>query len=419
MRTTGEKRLQKKVTWCCAIVFALFAYLFFAVYQAPLMEIYYDEFATGKLEYNQYVVSIVLTSLLLLLALWLNRFAKFQREWTVLAYIPSFAIMAFVTDIDRSLYVGGDKLLKWVVVFGVAITVYCLSAFFLRRVLFEKLKDITTAANRIIWRNLLLFTLFFMATALLSGNDEVFRNEARAYLNYKNGDIEEALSVGRKSLNASQQLTAQRAFYLAKCNKMGDSIFNYPQYYRSDGLLPSTPRDGVLPPDTVYNMLGERRMKDESAIGYLERITSGDSVSRVAGDYYMCALLLDKRVADFIMVLPRYYDISKPQSLPRHYKEAVLLYSVLNDGYERNGYNISSYNFMDGDKHGENITDSIHKLYAGYKDVYDDFFATDSVGNDFRHILRLRDENSDSIRLSNYTRRHFGDTYWWYYHHSR
>ena len=71
----GEKRLLKWVNWLCAIIFSVFSFTFTAVYQSPLVEVYYDKVATGKLEYNGYVVAAITTTFLLLLALWLNKYA--------------------------------------------------------------------------------------------------------------------------------------------------------------------------------------------------------------------------------------------------------------------------------------------------------------------------------------------------------
>ena len=108
MRNKEEKRLQRVVALFCATLFALFSFFFVAIYQSPLLEALYDHVATGKLDYNGYLVAAVISPLLTLLALWLNRIAKFQREWTAMAYLPSSLLLAFMTDIDRSVYTGGQ-----------------------------------------------------------------------------------------------------------------------------------------------------------------------------------------------------------------------------------------------------------------------------------------------------------------------
>ena len=164
MRNKEEKRLQRVVALFCATLFALFSFFFVAIYQSPLLEALYDHVATGKLDYNGYLVAAVISPLLTLLALWLNRIAKFQREWTAMAYLPSSLLLAFMTDIDRSVYTGGHSCSSWIVIFSLGLLVYIVLSFVLQRVLFEKIKNLAMSVNRMIWRNLVLFVIMFCLT---------------------------------------------------------------------------------------------------------------------------------------------------------------------------------------------------------------------------------------------------------------
>ena len=142
---SGEKHLQRVVAIVCATLFAVFTFAYVAVYQAPLLEAFYDEVATGKLEYNHWLVGAILSFLLTSLALWLNSFTKLRREWTALVYLPSALILAFITDIDRRLYVGGNISYSWITVFALGLAFYVFVAFVQRRMLFEKIKDMAMA----------------------------------------------------------------------------------------------------------------------------------------------------------------------------------------------------------------------------------------------------------------------------------
>ena len=112
----GEKKLQRSVSLLCAIVFAIFSFTFIAVYQSPLLEAFYDKVATGKLNYNGYVVAATATTILLLLSWWMNKLARFQREWTAMSYLPAMLLLAFMTDIDRNIYTGETEYLFWTIV---------------------------------------------------------------------------------------------------------------------------------------------------------------------------------------------------------------------------------------------------------------------------------------------------------------
>lgn len=287
----------------------------------------YDAVATGRLQYNAYVLSAVVTAILVGLALWLNRFAKFQREWTAMAFLPSALILAFITDIERSIFSGGASYNGWMWIFLSGLLLYVFLSFLLGRMLFEKIKNPNMEANRIVWRNLILLTIIFMLVGTLSGGDKNFMREAVQYKHYRNGDIDAALSVSSNSPLASLQLTAQRAYLLSLNGTLGEHLFEYPQYYGSEGLLPPVMRSTPIAPDTVYSHIGMSRKANEDASSYLARTVASDSVSVVAQEYYLASLLLDRRIVDFADEVFEYYNVGDSEKLPKHYKEALVLYS--------------------------------------------------------------------------------------------
>ena len=323
----NEKRIQRIAALLCAVLFVVFSYTFLAVYQAPLLEIFYDKVANGKLQYNAYIVAGIISALLTLLALWLNSMAGFKREWTAVSYLPSCIILAFITDIDRTLYTGGFSYLAWSIIFAVAILFYLFMAFILHRVLFAQIKNLDMEGSRIMWRNMLLLTLLFFLTGTLSSAEEDIKNEAMAYKYYKRGNIDKALKVGRNAASASRELTSSRAYYLALKGELGERLFAYPQYYGSEALLPSFTQTTPLSPDTVYSQFDIERRATDTTLEFLTRAASADSVSRNVADYYLSALLLEKRLDEFMVTLPRYYNVEEPNALPKNYKEAILLYN--------------------------------------------------------------------------------------------
>lgn len=378
MKSAREIRLFRMVRIVCAIVFVVFAYTFLSLYKAPLLELAYDLAATGKLQYDENITAAILTLVLLLLTLWLNKFAKFSREWEALAYLPACTLLAFTTDVDRTLYTGGEFTWSWVWIGGIVAVVYMLASWVLQRVLFMRIKDITRATNRIMWRNLLLLSLLFCYTGLLSGGDENFKHEAMVYHYVKKGDFATAKKVAQRSLTASQQLTAARAYLLAHDGELGESLFTYPQYYGVDGLLPTFEATSPINMDTVSNFLKVNPIKNEEAITYLKRALDVDTAAAVVKDYYLSALLLDKRLDEFVDSLPGCYNVANVTSLPRYFKEALLLHGKINDRLD--------VQFTDAE---------LEKRYAEF--------------------VALEREHKDLLVRSNYLRRSFGDTYWWYY----
>ena len=421
----GEKRLLRWINWLCVIVFSIFSYTFIAVYQSPLLEAYYDKIATGKLEYNGHVVAAITTTLLVLLALWLNRYTKFQREWSAMAYLPSSLLLAFITDIEPAIYTGvGTSVVTWVWILVIGLSIYTFMAFIMHNFLFAKIKNLQMEGHRIVWRNLLLFAIFFCTIGGLSNGNDNFKHEALAYSYFKRGDLDAALNVASRSLNASHDLTAARAFYLANKGSMAEQLFFYPQYYGAEGLLPSPDRSSPFPPDTVYSTLGLARNEDETAVDYLRRVIDKDSIpSRMIADYYLCSLLLDKRINEFVKELPRFYDIKSGKRLPQHYKEAIIYYVTTIGDYEitfdadsmRSELLIMGLLDWDyGERIPEHYKDAI-KEYTLSSQEFGNMLDVDSLGKMYVSMLELERKYPQLHIRSNFIRKHFGHTYWWYF----
>lgn len=383
MRNSGEIRLQRVVAITCATLFAVFAFLFVAEYQAPLLEAFYNEVATGKLDYNAYLVGGVVSLLLTSLALWLNRLAKFRREWTALAYLPSALLLAFITDIDRGLYTGCSTSYSWIFIFVSGFAVYGFMAFILRKILFEKIKDVTMVTNRVLWRNMILLVMLMLLVGTLSNSEENFKRETLVMSHYNKGDTDKALRVGLTSLDASHELTAMRAYILSSCDKLGEHIFEYPQYYASEGLLPPAERTSPLVPDSVYSLLGTMPVNDETAIEFLSRLAHSDSATQVHRNYYLTSLLLEKQLIEFKSEVLEFYGSVAVDSLPKHYREALMLYADIADPAD------VTFELNDSVMRGK--LDGLRSLEAKYDELF--------------------------VR-GNYVRLLYGNTYWWYFIYS-
>ncbi|MBE6303716.1 MAG: hypothetical protein E7089_07240 [Bacteroidales bacterium] len=378
MKSAREIRLFRMVRIVCALVFVIFSFTFLSIHQAPLLEVVYDITATGKLQYDENITAAIITFALLLVTLWLNKYAKFSREWEAMAYLPACVILAFITNIDRTIYTGIEFSWSWVWIAGIAFFIYVFASWVLKRVLFMRIKDITRAANRIMWRNLLLLSILFCFTGVICNDDENFKHEAMVYHYVKKGDFDTACRVAARSFAASQELTAGRAYLLAHEGVLGEKLFTYPQYYGVEGLLPREENSSPLSASMVYDFLKVSPEKGEGTIKFLSRALSVDTAAVAVKDYYLSALLLDKRLEEFVDSLPRLYNVADTANLPLHYKEALLLCS---------------------------------KVFPDKESCFTDA----ALEEKYSEMLKLEQEHQDILVRSNYVRKFFGKTYWWYY----
>ena len=159
---------------------------------------------------------------------------------------------------------------------------------------------------------------------------------------------------------------------------MGDKLCAYPQYYRSDGLFFETDSLHTLryTNDSIYYLLGARPYTGEDRMVFLRNICYKGTGKYTSLDYYLSALLLEKKLDSFAQAVPDFY--LPEDTLPRYYREALVMYHV-----QRND-TVSS--------------------------------RADSLTLDrFRAYQTLQQKEGSPLEERNRMRREFGDTYWWYY----
>ena len=242
------------------------------------------------------------------------------------------------------------------------------------------------------------------------------------------GDYEDAIRVGEKSLNANLRLTNLRMYALSEQGLLADRLFDYPQYYGSEGLLCvsdtgrhlyrfdardicqylGVPCDSNIHTTTDYfnSVVFRQQLVADSLMGIeLARSNNPDSLQgqidmhyeklktdkRRIDDYILCGLLLDRNIDGFKEKLDELYSkeyfsdsVVPVDSLPRAYREAmVMIYPEIGDTM-------------------------MLEQYATYLD--------------------LKESEKDSTVSSNITRRKkigensprtFGNTYWWYYYNPK
>lgn len=178
-------------------------------------------------------------------------------------------------------------------------------------------------------------------------------------------------------MEASRTLTVFRAVALSHLGQMGDKLFAYPQYYRSDGLFFDADSLHTLryTNDSIYYLLGARPYAGEDRLVFLRNICYKGTGKYTSLDYYLSALLLEKQLDRFMQAVPDFY--LPEDTLPRYYREAVVLYHA-----QRND--------------SVSVSDSLMlKRFDAYR--------------------QLQRQAASPLEERNRMRREFGDTYWWYY----
>ena len=138
---------------------------------------------------------------------------------------------------------------------------------------------------RRIWQYTLIVAMLVLVIGIVIDKRDVQHYADRMEQLMAEGDYQRALQVGDRSDKTDRQLMLLRIEALGHEHQLGERLFTYP-------------------------LTGN----------------SGSLVKR-GGDYELCAYLIDKQLDRFVSKLPKYYPTT--DNLPRHYREALVLYTHL------------------------------------------------------------------------------------------
>ena len=368
----------------CGILFVSFSFVYLYQFQGEVMRFVVETYLQGRFSYSPFWGAVILTLALCVIRWLFNRITRFRGSWLAFSYLPAYCILSFITCVHPTEGIVDGKAFSigfsgiWI-----AVVAYVAIGCWYRKFLYRRSREVRNKLNEALLPNLIVVIMGSYATGFV-GNDNVILHHELAVAQYiRVGEFEKALEVGQKSLHNSQTLTALRAFALSNTDSLGQRLFCYPQGYGAEGLFLNEGQGNVssVSNEKIQVYLGcELRHTDESTVTYLQRLSSEDScASAKVVDYYLCALLLEKRLEEFYhALLSSYADHSSP--LPRHYQEALLVYGQL--------------------------TGREPALFAK---------CDEHIKARHRAFIDLQKEYQEPLHQNNYTRRRFGDTYWWYY----
>lgn len=376
-KSTSMKRTAGIVAWACGSLFTVFCVLYLYVMQSDLLTATQHLLSKGQTVYFPLWGTVIITSVSVVLPYLYRKIIIFPLRFHALYYFPSCLLLGLLTAMvpaggwSVSLTVGGGALLVWTFL-------YLFVAWAVMH--YPDRQSEKYSLPVYLWPNFILLGVFMVMTGQVGNTNDVCHYRLKMEREITEGLDSCVLETGRLSLHADRGMTAMRVFALSRTGRLGEKLFDYPQYYGSDGLIPDR-ADSIHACDwtsDLFRHLGGKPGKGaERATRFLELLSEMPSATPAVNDYLLCAYLLDKNLDAFVSVLPRFYVIN--ESLPHYYKEALVLY------------------------------DRLHTMpVIVYKDE-----AVETNLNDFLHFAA---QFKDKTERSNQCRRMYGNTYWWYYY---
>ena len=375
--TINRRRTARIIAVASGLLFSVFSITYLSVFQKDVMEALHYSLAQGKTVYAPWVSAVLITIVLLLVRLLINGLTNLKGPLKALSYFPSCLLLGVLTDVGHDVYHGGGIADVWSWMLPLVLVLYVAIAWLLARAarlwLNPEIPD-----GFVVNSNLLtLLLLCFMTVGI--GNDNIhFHHELQVEEALRRQEYGRALEVAGKTMDPSRNLTALRAYAMSRQGTMGEDLFRYPQLYGAAGLLMGTSNEKALRlnADSLSVYLGAEPALGEPALDFFRRICHEETGNYTTLDYYLSALLLEKKLDEFVKEFEALYTVR--DSIPLYYNQALFLYAK---------------------KHGastEEITnESLEELWDKYR--------------------MKKEELSGQRGEANRMRREFGDTYWWYY----
>ena len=373
----NRRRTARIISVASGLLFSAFSITYLSVFQKDVMEALHYSLAQGKTVYAPWVSAIIITVVLLVFRWALNGLTSLKGLLKGLSYFPSCLLLGVLTDVGHNVYHGGGIAEVWAWKLPLVLVIYVLIAWFLGRTarlwLNPQIQD-----GFVVNSNLLTLLVFCVMTIGI-GNDNIhFHHELQVEEALRKQEYERALEVAGKTMDPNRNLTALRAYAMSRQGMMGESLFRYPQLYGAAGLLMDASNDKALRlnADSLSVYLGDKPVLGETALDFFRRICHEETGNYTTLDYYLAALLLEKKLDEFVNEFDALYIVR--DSIPLYYNQALFLYAKMHD--------IST----------EEITnEDLETLWEKYR--------------------TKQKELSGHRGEANWMRREFGDTYWWYY----
>lgn len=304
-----------KMQIACAIIFITFTYVYLAFYQADILAVAQHVFSGGLTNYSYTLAPLLITLVLYLLQVGVYAVTRVKRRFHGLTYFPSFLILTMITDIpvdiDRYHSLGA-----WWIILPLCLILWGGLIWIARQ-----LEPIETEPHsngwfsRYMWVNLLQMLVMILLVNFVASNDRLFHERMRMEHLMKEKQYEKALEVGEKSLQTDSSLTMLRIACLYRTGELGSRLFSYPLVGGSQSMYINGTSVKALMWQAPVWMYGTSPWMKKHRLKY-----------RLSKEYELCALLLDKKLDEFVRKLVKYHELT---NLPTHYKEAILLYCHL------------------------------------------------------------------------------------------
>ena len=314
----------------CTLDLGLCAFFYLYYYQADWMTIMQHVLSEGQTHYNHFVGAVLITIVLLLIQVGVVRlFQRMRLSWAF-TFVPSALLLAMITDVRQSASAANGFIeFGW----GGYVLPLCLIMFFVvvwglnSSGITEKYNLDFKNPTHQLWVNLTVILLLMLFVCGWGNSDRVLHDRLHVEQCLADNDVDEALRTLQLHSDADENLTMLTAYALSRKGQLPERLFEFPLKGGSASLMPNGKNVGLIADTTFYAYLGNAYLQRMSTMHYLDYQRRHMRLNRRTVDYQLCAYLMDKKLDAFARNITKYYEVNDSVQLPKHYKEALILYT--------------------------------------------------------------------------------------------
>lgn len=327
----------------CAIVSLLFTFCYLLFFQSDMLVATQHILSKGQTVYSPFLGAVILSLLFMLVQIAVCLVIRKSRLIYAMSYFPSFLLLGVLTSFNLGCASSYDThwlwtiplaLLGWYVVLMFVDVIF--TYFNLQRNAMRQTKSL--------WLNLLIITLFICTSSLIGNGNDVMHYRLRMESLMQQRRFAEAAVVGQESKAVDSSLSMLRLYALSRTGDIGGSLFTLPLSASDSDLYPFGDKQPMFyPADSIFRHLGAIPKAQYKHCCYLNQLILDGKASDAVFDYQLAGYLLNRDLESFC---GSYHPgFTCPDSLPVHYREALVLASskylchysdsVMEDRYRR------------------------------------------------------------------------------------
>lgn len=326
------KRQETPIRVVCTFVFTLFSFFYLYYFQSDVLTVSQHVFSKGQTHYDHFVGATLITLVLLLLQIGVvNICRKVQMAWAF-TFVPSALCLAALTDVEPSDVDGMLHFSSGVYLLPIGLIVFGLLVWTAKATgLLQSLSFTVRSTQRLLWNNLLVLLLCMLFVCTCGNGSKVYHARAHVEQCIMDGRVDEALLAIENCGSGDENLTMLTAYALAQKNALAERLFEFPVKGGSEALTPyaKNMKFELIADSVFYSKLGGWYVQRMPTMKYLDYQRRHGRMNSMAIDYLLCGYLLDRNIDAFAANVTKYYEVNDSVALPKHYKEALVMYTHL------------------------------------------------------------------------------------------